>query len=306
MKLMQFSFELWSVFLAALTPVAIIATGVWHDRKVRGRTTRAPQQERLLRPAGHSLAVRLSKAGDDLFEQIAIICGVFAIAGLTIGMAGRFWGAIGPGGWSVGTSVAATGLIAFGGWRIQGLFRCLEEMRRIRLGLRGEQAVAEAAEELGFAGYRAFHDLPGSEIKPSNQSWNIDHVLIGSRGLFVLESKARMRRSGAGTQLSHEVRADGERLIFSTSYDEKAIPEAKRNARDLGAWLTKRTGEPVTVDWLVVIPGYFVKTDQQNAGHVMNAKYLVKFLAEQPERIAPAQVRRIIAGVDEICRDVEF
>lgn len=38
----------------------------------------------------------------------------------------------------------------------------------------------------------------------------------------------------------------------------------------------------------------------------MNARYLVGYLQRQDETIAPAQVKRIIAALEEKCRDMEF
>ena len=62
------------------------------------------------------------------------------------------------------------------------------------------------------------------------------------------------------------------------------------------------------VEPLVVLPGWFVKFSEKGNFSVkaMNANYLPGFLARQAEKIAPAQVRRIITALDEKCRDVEF
>jgi REP element-mobilizing transposase RayT len=38
----------------------------------------------------------------------------------------------------------------------------------------------------------------------------------------------------------------------------------------------------------------------------LNTKYDEKFLRREDEKLEPAQVRRIIAALDEKCRDVEF
>jgi hypothetical protein len=81
-------------------------------------------------------------------------------------------------------------------WRLE------DQMRTWRFGMRGEQAVAEALTDrsLAAAGYVAFHDLPG------DGKWNIDHVVVGPAGVFVLETKARPRRKA--TPVHPEVVAD--------------------------------------------------------------------------------------------------
>lgn len=47
------------VFLAAFVPLFALVIAVWIDRKRRKETEKPPQQEKLLRPPGYSLALRL-------------------------------------------------------------------------------------------------------------------------------------------------------------------------------------------------------------------------------------------------------
>ena len=133
-------------------------------------------------------------------------------------------------------------------------------------------------------------------------------MAVGTRGVFLIETKARRRRVSRNGQAQHEVIFDGDALQFPTGKDAKAIAQAKRNAAWLSNYLTKKTGEPVRVEPLVVLPGWFVRIVEKGNFPVkaMNANYLVRFLAGQSEIIQPAQVRRIIAALDEKCRDVEF
>jgi hypothetical protein len=168
-------------------------------------------------------------------------------------------------------------------------FRGFKEAQNIRLGL-------------ADSGFRAFHDLPGGD------NWNIDHVAVGPRGVFLIETKARRRRASRNGQPAHEVVFDGEALQFPTFKETKPLDQAKRNAAWLSNYLTKKTGEPVRVEPLVVLPGWFVRIVEKGNFPVkaMNANYLVRFLSGQPEIIEKAQVRRIITSLDEKCRDVEF
>jgi hypothetical protein len=181
-------------------------------------------------------------------------------------------------------------------------FRGFKEAHNIRLGLHGEQAVAEALSEAADSGFRSFHDLPAEE------NWNIDHVAVGTRGVFLIETKARRRRASRNGQPEHEVIFDGESLQFPFGKDAKPIEQAKRNAKWLSNYLGKKTGEPVRVEPLVVLPGWFVRIAEKGnfPVKVMNANYLVRFLQGQDEKIEAAQVRRIVTALDEKCRDVEF
>ena len=86
----------------------------------------------------------------------------------------------------------------------------------------------------------------------------------------------------------------------------KAVPQVERNARWLTDFLAKKTAEPVNVEGIIVVPGWYTESKGNYPVKVMNANYLVKFLRKQPERIDVKQVQRIAGVLDEICRTIEF
>jgi hypothetical protein len=306
MTLFSFSPTTAAALIGFLTPTVVILLGVARDRRIQKQMEQSPQREKLLRPPGHSLSTRLDDLGDRLYMALIIAGFVSAMAATFITATVQVWAGGAGVVWIALGAVVSVTLLSFSINRILVTFALIEDMRTCPLGLRGEQAVAESLHELAAAGYRVFHDLPGHEICPGEAKWNIDHVLVGPRGVFVVETKARMRRTGNGRAAPHEVTINGEKLVYASGSDLEAIPQAKNNARTLARFLTKETGEPVNVDWLVVIPGYFVKADKDNYAHVMNATAAARFLPGLPERIEPAQVRRIANAVDKKCRDVEF
>jgi hypothetical protein len=131
-------------------------------------------------------------------------------------------------------------------------------------------------------------------------------VAVGPRGVFVIETKARRRRAGRNGKFEHVVGYDGKALKFPTGDDFKAIRQAERNARWLEEYLTKRTIEAVNAQPVVVVPGWYVDTGGNFPVKVMNAEYLKKYLRSASGAIGPAQARRIIAALEDKCRDVEF
>jgi Nuclease-related domain len=76
-------------------------------------------------------------------------------------------------------SLAVAGVV---GWRLR--FRASAEASAWRTGAGGERRTARRLRRLVRRGYVAFHDLsmPGSRA-------NIDHLLIGPSGVFVIDSK---------------------------------------------------------------------------------------------------------------------
>jgi len=291
-----------SVLLAAFAPLAVLILAVLWDRRQRKQTGKPPQTEKLLRPPGYSLSIRLEKTFDLVLNCLFAASVLSAFSGIcAVSLSGLF-GAKAP------ASVLALGFlialpfVAGCAWAALRAFHWFKEAQNIRLGLSGEQAVAEVLNEAANSGFRSFHDLPAEE------TWNIDHVAVGTRGVFLIETKARRKRGGNKKQAAHEVLYDGEALQFPNFRDAKPIEQAKRNAVWLSNYLRNKTGEPVEVFPLVVLPGWFVKIPQKGNFRVfvLNAKYLPGFLQRQGEIISPAQVRRITTALDEKCRDVEF
>ncbi len=90
--------------------------------------------------------------------------------------------------------VASLVVVGVVGWRLR--FRVSAEASAWRKGARGERRTARRLRRLVRRGYVAFHDLamPGSRA-------NIDHLLIGPTGVFVIDSKqytGRIRQTPDG------------------------------------------------------------------------------------------------------------
>jgi hypothetical protein len=131
-------------------------------------------------------------------------------------------------------------------------------------------------------------------------------VAVGPRGVFLIETKARRRHVVKDAEPTHKVTYDGQGLRFPDRKDSDTIPQAVRNTDWLTKFLTKRAGEPITVQPLVVLPGWYIETKGNFPVKVMNARYLEGYLRSQPATLDPAQVSRIVAALEDKCRDVEF
>lgn len=298
---MNTDLQLYSIFGAAFTPLVVLYFALDADRRRNKKNEKPPQDEKLLRPAGHSLAIRVEETQEKLLTDLLRAGALCGFAGVFLILMGQLVALHFSAKWVIPVFITTVLFAALG---IAATLRTLKHFREgqnIRLGLRGEQAVAEVLHEVGDAGFRAFHDLPGGD------DWNIDHVAVGSRGVYLIETKARRRRQSRNGKKAHVVLYDGKTLEFPFWKDTETIPQAQRNARWLSNYLEKKTGEPVEVQPLVVLPGWFVEQGKGNfAIKAMNANYLAKYLRVRPETIQPTQVRRLITALDEKCRDLEF
>jgi hypothetical protein len=168
--------------------------------------------------------------------------------------------------------------------------------------MRGEQAVAEklADRQLAAAGYVSFHDVPG------DGSWNVDHVVVGPGGVFVLETKARARRKATRQQDEQDVFFDGRVLEFPWCEDRNAAEQVERNARWVCEFLAGYGPKELVVQPVVVVPGWYVKSRGNYGVKVMNAKYLVGYLKEAKRIYTAEELETTMRRLDERCREVEF
>ena len=298
---MKFNLVMVSVWLTAFVPLLVLVLAMAIDRRRRKRFEKPPQTEKLLRPPGYSLSIRLDETVDKIVDAMLSACVLCCCAGVSVVLTVQLLAAHAPVLWLAPAIMLLMGFSVAGICATLRAFRQYRTAQDYRLGLRGEQAVAEVLHEVADSGFRAFHDLPGGE------DWNIDHIAAGPRGVFLIETKARRRRKSRNKQPEHVVVYDGKRLQFPWGYDVEAVSQAERNAGWLSKYLTKKTGENVAVQALVVLPGWWVEQGKGNFNvKAMNATYLAGFLRREDEKLAAVQVRRIICALDEKCRDVEF
>lgn len=288
--------------VGALTPiVGIVCAAVKESKRRRRSGVTPPQTEKLLRPPGYSLSLKFEGLNESMLTTAlwaGLWCGCAGVmTANAIKVAAQplpFWFRLVV--WLLPICFVAPGFFC-----AKRTFGMLLASQNIKLGLRGEQATAEALNEVSDAGFRSFHDLQ------PDRDWNIDHIAAGPRGVFVLETKTRSRRGPGNGLKAHEVKLEVLSLSFPCgTREEESTAQASRNARWLSDYLSKRTGEVVEVTPVVVLPGWYVLDDRKGPVRAMSCNYLTQYLRNQSEKIEPAQVRRIVAVLEEKNRTVEF
>lgn len=287
----------------------------WDRRRRHRRGDRTPMTIKLLRPAGYGLMIRK----DELLESaVNYFAGLF-IAGGLLGVFAtlvvRLMWSYFLYGFSLDVPVShprvqaiIAVLLFFSGSAFAVLYlgtRCwqlVKEAGKCRLGLRGEQAVCEALLDSRVlkAGYRSFHDVPG------DGDWNLDHVVVGAAGLFVLETKARTKRPGRDGQPKHQVGFNGSTLSFPTWEDHETARQVERNAKWLRTWVEGFGPKEVSIHPVIVIPGWYVTADGNHPVKAMNSVYLPKFIEGCQRRYSDVELRPLIRRLDERCRTLEF
>ncbi|MGA2248850.1 MAG: nuclease-related domain-containing protein, partial [Verrucomicrobiota bacterium] len=165
-----------------------------------------------------------------------------------------------------------------------------------RLGFDGERFVGEELSSLIVLGFEIYHDVPFD-------GFNIDHVIVGPRGVFIVETKTRRKPLQDDGKKQYRVQFDGKVLRWPWGVDVHGVEQAKNNAKTLSAWLSSATGEKVWTTPILTLPGWLVDRKVPSEGfHVLNPKEIYQVCAAQPETLTDQQVQRIIHQLNQKCR----
>jgi hypothetical protein len=171
--------------------------------------------------------------------------------------------------------------------------------RRLRLGYDGEVAVGQNLTQLYKEGYLVYHDFPAD-------NFNIDHIVIGSKGVFAIETKARSKPTSKNRLEDATVEYNGRVLQFPKGRDSDTIEQTNRQADWLATWLSNAVGEPVVVRGIVALPGWYVKRTSAEGIPVVNPKQFASlFEYIQPRFLSEETIKRVVHQIEQKCRDVE-
>jgi len=161
--------------------------------------------------------------------------------------------------------------------------RVKREARIIRLGQQGELVVGQSLEELRAHGYQVFHDIPGD-------GHNIDHVLVGPGGLFVIETKTR-RKPGGDARVTY----DGIHLrVCGQIPDRDPIAQTKAAAQEMKRIIRDGLGLDIQVRPVLVYPGWFIDPVPDGLGiWILNEKALCSWIRNEHRSLEDVRVTQI-------------
>jgi hypothetical protein len=185
------------------------------------------------------------------------------------------------------------------GWSVFFGIRLSKHIRQranYRLGFEGERFVGEELSCLIFHGFEIYHDVPFD-------GFNMDHVLVGPRGVFLIETKTRRKPVDEGGKKEFRVVFDGKCMQWPWGSDSYGIDQAKNNAKTLATWLSSASGESVWATPILTLPGWMVDRKAPFDGiYVLNPKEIYGVCSTSPEKLTEPQIRRICHQLDQKCR----
>ncbi len=293
---------LWACALIYFIVVVGLVTGLLFWRKNQRRERRPfPENLKLLRGPGETQHRRLVQLDEiflwQFYSALLVPLGVAALLlWLTLHLAGAWQ--------TVGLIAAMAGLLLALIFVARYLAGKIQESSNRYLGFFGERIVAEALEPLKAQGLRVFHDVPCGD---ASSPFNIDHVVVGSNGVFAIETKTRRKGRARGGFAEHEIIFDGQVLAYPWGEDRHGLEQAQRQARWLSDWLASLLGQRVTVNPILTFPGWMIIRRGAGPVNVLNPKeILAALLPRGAPVLEPAQIDLIARQLDARCRDVEY
>jgi hypothetical protein len=178
-------------------------------------------------------------------------------------------------------AIIATGVAAI------AIGRLVQRFRNLNRGERGEMKIAEILEELRGTGYRVIHDLP-------RQGYNIDHIVVGPAGVFVIETKFR---SGHG---DIEFRNGDGLFVGDRKEEDDPLHQARSNAGDVNRLLKEYCGKYFPVTPLVVFVGdWKIKNKWQTTdARVFTTDRLLKYFEDQQPELTRSEITLIASHLE--------
>lgn len=282
--------------LIAFVPIAglLFMRERFNERAIKRRGLQHPFTKGLRRPPGYSLSLEIPQLQMDavsrMFYALIIGTGIVVIASLLSTVIGMPM-------WS-GVTAGSVGAFGWGCVEARHLGRLLTLIRRKRLGWEGELATGEQLNRLYAQGYDVFHDIDGS-------GFNIDHVVVGSAGVFAIETKARVKQRASDNEGYWQAVFDGRQIDFAGYRTADALKQVQRNSEWLSRYLSSAVGENVPVRSVVALPGWFVKRSGKSDIQVVNpAEFEAMVRGTRSVPLEMSMIRRIVHQLDALCRDV--
>lgn len=158
------------------------------------------------------------------------------------------------------------------------------ETRSWRLGENGEQYVGQTLEkDMRPLGYDVFHDVV---IKQDKRTYNLDHVIIGPKGVYVVETKAWRKPEKGSPEIEYK---DGHLCKMGHVIKDDVVKVVVSLAREANRLFHDLTGRSYYVRPLSVIAGWFCRcnnlSDSQLA--VLNEKQVAVLVQKDTPQHVP-------------------
>lgn len=282
---------------ASLVPILLTLAWLVALRRAATRDRISPLTAKLLRPAGESTRLHIQELGEQFDENLMILFFGSFLLGFSI--------LIGSMDFTMGVITGAVTL-GLGLWQAVKLPRLSRTISDYRLGFAGERAVGEELNQLLADGWRVFHDVPFDE-NPGGKPFNVDHVVLGPGGIYVVETKTRRKLARTRKDAPpNEVTFDGRHLHYPWGPEPYGIEQARAHADFLKKWLERSLKRSFEVRAILALPGWRVHRRAKSDVHVVSGREIASVFRDEyhQPRIDPQDLQAAVALIEQRNRDV--
>lgn len=251
------------------------------------REKKSPLEKAPLRNAGQSLDEKIDHLSDEAMEY-------FFIPTFLLVFAGYEWCRwyynlhINP----AVITLLAIALLGYSFYRIIPIFR---HIQNLRLGRDGERVLGQQLEALHAHGFKVLHDIP-------NEKGNIDHILIGPKGIYTVETKTISKPTSGATEIQYDGSAVS---INGLPPDNKPIKQSEAEVHWVKNTLKERTGKDFSVQGVIIYLGWYVKGEEHCIDTwVLNEKRLSVFLDKATTSLNSSDAELAYASLSHYIRAV--
>ena len=250
---------------------------------------RSPLTDKPLRNPGQSLDQKITDLAFNAiaYYLVAIICLFFA--------AFEWWKSLFniPPQPMLVSGIALT-VIIVAGIKIRSI---LKEIKPYKLGRDGEKAVGQYLELLREKGAKIHHDICA-------ENFNVDHLVISTKGVFVVETKTWSKPDKGETKLE----CDGKTIFkFGQAVEPNPITQVVANASFIRGLIKQSTGRVFDIQPIVTFPGWYVESTSPSylAPWVLNPKQIPGFIDNAKPRLSEEDVHLIAYHLSRYIRTTE-
>ena len=267
-------------------PVGALILWFYLKRRKEDSKAVAPFEELKRRPAGESNRLRIAELNEKMDPWLIWILNISLLLAIFLTLKKPRLTAV------IFFFLLSAGSCALAYFRLRPLIR---ERACYQLGFQGERYVAEELNQLLADGFRVFHDVPFD-------GYNVDHILVGRAGVFVVETKAK-KKPLLGGKKQYRVIFDGKKLQFPNGWDADALDQIRRNRKTLSQWLSSATGDRIIAGGIVAIPGWLVERAAKADIHVANPKQIRSLVTSWSGRqLTSAEIQRASHQLEQKCK----
>ena len=237
---------------------------------------RSPLKDKPLRYAGKSIDEQIDKLVDDNAMPYIIFSGLFSVMAVQEWL--RYYLNSPP--FPKFITFFAVLVILFSYYKIR---KINAKIKQLKQGRDGERIVAEQLDVLREKGYRILHDIVG-------ENFNIDHVIISTKGIFLIETKTYSKPNDMDAQ----IRFDGSNItVDGLKPTNNPVVQSTALANWLRDLLRESTGKEFLVKPVIVFPGWFINSTEEGKKSncwVLNPKALPQYIEHEKTSITVEDV----------------